>query len=234
MDTPIRTVRSREVKAGLRNPFRLDMRLRLDALTAPRWLWSLRRHGVPRFQSFAPYLPAGAGIEQMAAFTQREFGGAFTWDEVARYRDRWKKPMMLKGIMHPEDAERAVALGIDGILVSNHGGRQIEALPASIDVLPAIVEQVRGRAAVMLDSGVRTGWDVARAVALGADAAFAGKAFLWSLGALGMHGPEHMIDLFTDDLRATLGQLGCRNVGELRSVAVRHPGAWRPADFRRG
>ena len=129
-------------------------------------------------------------------------GGAFTWDEVARYRERWNGPLVVKGIMHPDDAERAVSLGIDGIWVSNHGGRQVEALPAPIDVLPAIAAQVGERATVLMNSGVRSGLDVVRAVALGAKAAFAGKAFLWGLGALGEHGPSHVIDLLIDEARA--------------------------------
>ncbi len=158
---------------------------------------------------------------------QREFGGAFTWDEIARYREKWKKPLVLKGVLHPEDAERAVSLGLDGIFVSNHGGRQIDALPPPIDLLPEIAARVGGRATIVLDSGVRSGVDVARALALGADAAFAGKAFLWSLGALGASGPGHLVDLFVEDLRATLGQLGCADLDALRSVVVRHPGAFR-------
>jgi len=135
-------------------------------------------------------------------------GGAFSWDEVKRYRDRWKKPLILKGILHPEDAEKAVALGADGILVSNHGGRQIEALPPPIDCVPAVVKAVNKRASVLFDSGVRSGTDVARALALGADAALAGKAFLWGLGALGSDGPGHVIDLLIDELRSALGQIG--------------------------
>jgi L-lactate dehydrogenase (cytochrome) len=133
--------------------------------------------------------------------------------------------------MHPEDAARAVELGLDGLFVTSHGGRQIDALPAPIDVLPAIAVEVGNRAEIIFDSGVRSGVDAARAVALGADSAFAGKAFLWSLGALGERGPAHLIDLLIDDVSATLGQLGCRNVEELRSVAVRHPGAYTAGDF---
>jgi len=231
VDTPSRTTRPREVKSGILTPFRLDMRLRLDALSAPRWLMSMAKHGIPKFANFGPYLPPGAGIAETAAFTQREGGGAFTWEEVARYRDKWKKPLVLKGVMHPEDAEKAIALGLDGIVVTNHGGRQIEALPAAVDVLPAIAEQVRGRLTVIFDSGVRSGVDAARAVALGADLAMAGKPFLWSMGALGERGPAHLIDLMTEDLRATLGQLGCNNVADLRNVPVRHARAYRKEDF---
>jgi len=117
------------------------------------------------------------------------------------------------------------------LFVTNHGGRQIDALPAPIDVLPAIADAVGDKVTLIYDSGVRSGVDAARAVALGADAAFAGKSFLWSLGALGENGPEHYINVLIDDVSATLGQLGCRNVNELRDIAVRHPGAYTAADF---
>ena len=133
--------------------------------------------------------------------------------------------MVLKGILHPLDAAKAVALGIEGIWVSNHGGRQIEALPPSIDVLPAIVAEVGNRATTIMDSGIRSGLDVIRAVALGAHAAFAGKAFLWGLGALGEAGPGHVIDLVIEEARAALGQIGAHSLAEARSVAIRHPGA---------
>lgn len=231
IDTPTRTTRPREVKSGIMNPFKLTMRLKLDALRSPHWMRSLARNGIPRFTSLAPYMEPGVSLPEAAAFIRRESGGAFTWDEIARYRDKWKKPLMLKGVMHPEDAERAVELGIDGLFVTNHGGRQIDALPAPIDVLPAIANAVGDKATLVYDSGVRSGVDAARAVALGADAAFAGKSFLWSLGALGEKGPGHYIDVLIDDVSATLGQLGCRNVDELRDIAVRHPGAYAAADF---
>jgi (S)-mandelate dehydrogenase len=209
----------------------LTNRLRMDAMTSPHWLFSMMRNGIPRFVSLRPYMNGKTSIEDSTKFIRAEAGGAFTWDEIARYRDAWKGPLLLKGVLHPADAERAVAAGIDGLVVTNHGGRQIDALPASIDALPAIAAQVGGRAEIIVDSGVRSGVDVARAIALGANAGFAGKAFLWSLGALGGDGPGHMIDLFKDDLSATLGQLGCYTVDELRSVKVRHPGAYTLADF---
>ena len=130
------------------------------------WLFSMVRNGIPRFVSLRPYMNGKTSIEASTKFIRAESGGAFTWEEVARYRELWKGPLLLKGILHPEDAERAIAAGIDGLVVTNHGGRQIDALPASIDALPAIVEKVKGRAEIIVDSGVRSGVDVARAAAL--------------------------------------------------------------------
>lgn len=232
IDTPARTIRSREVRSGIMNPFKMTMRLRLDAMTSPRWLSALAKNGIPRFVSLNPYLPRpNMSLEETAAFIRSEQGGAFTWEEVARYRERWKGPLVLKGVLHPADAEKAVALGVDGLFVTNHGGRQIEALPTSIDALPAIRAAVGDRATLLLDSGVRSGVDAARAIACGADAAFAGKSFLWSLGALGPKGPGHLINVYTEDVKATLGQLGCKTVDDLRGVKVRHPGAWKLEDF---
>ncbi len=231
IDTPIRTTRTREVKSGIVTPFRLTARMQLDALSSPHWTRAMIRNGIPRFVNLVPYMSGATDIVAATSFMQREGGGAFTWEEVARYRDKWKKPLLVKGVLHPEDAEKAAALGLDGIVVSNHGGRQIDALPAPIDTLPAIAASVGKKMTIIYDSGVRSGVDVARAIALGADACLAGKAFLWSLGALGEKGPAHLIRLFIDELRATLGQLGCPAVGDLRNVAVRHPGAYRAEDF---
>jgi (S)-mandelate dehydrogenase len=228
VDVPVRTTRPREVSAGITSPFRPDLRMIVDILTSPGYLGSLWRRGQPRFANLKPYTTDAASVDEVAEFVRREMGGAFTWDEVARYRERWKRPLVVKGILDPADAERCVSLGVDGIVVSNHGGRQVEGLPAAIDALPAVVHAVAGRAAVMLDSGVRSGLDVVRAMALGADAAFAGKAFLWGLGALGPEGPGHVIDLMIDEMKSAFGQVGARRPAEARSVSVRHPGAWRP------
>jgi (S)-mandelate dehydrogenase len=227
LDVPVRTVRSREVKVGLGGggAFKPDWRMALGMLKCPGWAMAMRRNNLPRFANIQPYAGPGAGLNDTIRFARKEMGGAFSWDEVARYRERWRRPLVVKGLLHPADAEKAVALGVDGIVVSNHGGRQIEALPAPIDSVPAIVKAVGGRTTVMFDSGVRSGTDVARALALGASAAFAGKAFLWGLGALGSDGPGHVIDLFIDELQSALGQIGAHSPEEARDVAVRHPGA---------
>jgi len=225
LDVPVRTTRPREVATGIAGAFNVTPAILAQIAGAPGWALAVWKHGVPRFASLRSYVGANASLNEVIAFARREMRGAFTWDEVKMYRNRWKGTLVVKGILHPQDAETAVSLGVDGILVSNHGGRQVEALPAAIDALPAIVRQVGRRATVMMDSGVRSGSDVVRACALGAAAAFAGKAFLWGLGALGEEGPVHVIDLLIEETQAALGQLGAHSVEEARALTIRHPGA---------
>jgi len=227
IDVPVRTTRAREVAAGVTTPFRPDLPMLLDIATSPGWLIAMLRNGMPRFANLRAYAGSDTSIASVAQFARREIKGAFTWDEIARYRERWKRPLVLKGIMHPDDAEKAISLGVDGIVVSNHGGRQVEALPAAIDALPAVVAKVAGRITVLMDSGIRSGADVVRALALGAQSTFAGKAFLWSLGALGSRGPAHVIELLREETRAALGQIGARRPADARSIVIRHPGALR-------
>lgn len=223
LDVPVRTTRSRETYAGLGGAFKPTPRMIYEMMIRPRWLWALLRNGYPRFATIRHYA-GNVGTNDTINFARSEMGGAFSWEEVARYRDRWKGPMALKGILHPADAEKAVSLGVDGIWVSNHGGRQIEAIAPSIDCLPGIVAAVGGKATVVLDSGVRSGSDVMRALALGANAAFAGKSFLWAVAALGDDGPAQLIDLYIDELRAALGQIGALSPAEARAAKVLHPG----------
>ena len=227
LDVPVRTTRSREVVVGLGGAgvFRPGPRMMWDIITAPRWACAMFRNGQPRFANIKPYAGVNASLNEVIQFARNEMGGAFSWEEVARYRERWKGPLVVKGILHPADAERAVKLGVDGVVVSNHGGRQIEALPAPIDCLPDVVRTVGSRATVLMDSGIRSGTDVVRALALGASAAFAGKAFLWSLGALGSEGPGHVLDLLADETQAALGQIGAHKPTDARKVMVRHPDA---------
>ena len=225
LDVPVRTTRSREVAGGIVYPFRITPSMALGVATSPSYATALWRNGITRFACLQPYAGADTSVNAMARFMRGEQRGAFTWEEVARFRDAWKRPLVIKGIMHPSDAEKAVSLGAEGIVVSNHGGRQVEGLPASIDALPGVVAAVGSRATVMLDSGVRSGVDVVRALTLGAKAAFAGKAFLWGLGALGGDGPGHVVDLMVDEMRSALGQLGAKTLADARMVMVRHPGA---------
>jgi L-lactate dehydrogenase (cytochrome) len=223
LDVPVRTTRSRETYAGLAGEFHPTARMIYEMMIRPRWLMALLRNGYPRFATISHYANS-KNTNEIIRYARQRMGGAFSWDEVARYRDAWKGPMALKGIMHPADAEKAVSLGVEGIWISNHGGRQIEALIPSIDVLPAIAAAVGKKSTILLDSGVRSGQDVMRALALGADAAFAGKSFLWAVGALGDAGPEQLVSLYIDELRASLGQIGALSPKEARDAKIIHPG----------
>jgi len=227
MDVPVRTVRPREVASGLGSPgFMRRPGAIAQVLGSPGWLRAFLKNGQPRFGNLRPYHERdGAGLD-LVRFARREIGGAYTWEEVARFREAWRGPLVLKGILHPDDARRCVELGVDGIWVSNHGGRQLEGLPPSIEALPGIVSAIAAagaasRLTVLMDSGVRSGTDVVRALALGATAVFAGKAFLWGLGAAGEDGPRHVIDLLTDETRAALGQLGAHSPSQAVRIETR-------------
>jgi len=229
LDVPTRTKRPRDLRNGFGMPFRLRASTIVEAAVAWPWCMALLRAGMPTFANVVAY--SGPGREATATFVQKNVGGGFSWEVLARLRDRWRRPMMVKGIMHPGDAERAASLGIDGVVVSNHGGRQFDAAPASVDVLPAIVSSVGDRCTVMLDSGVVAGVDVLRALALGAQGAFAGRAFMLALAALGDRGAQHMASAFVEELALAMAQCGVTSTDQVCSLTTRHSGAWRPDDF---
>jgi L-lactate dehydrogenase (cytochrome) len=223
LDVPTRSKRPREMRNRLAVPFQPGARTIYEVATSPAWLIALLRNGQPDFVNMAPY--AGKGRGAIADFVTRELGGSFTWDEVKLYRDLWKGPLVVKGILHPDDARKAVSIGVDGIQVSNHGGRQFEAAPAAIDALPAIRKAIGDKVTLLFDSGIRSGIDVLRVLALGGQAALAGRPFLYALAALGDDGANYVINLLIDEIRTALRQAGLQNVGEAMSLTVRHPGA---------
>jgi L-lactate dehydrogenase (cytochrome) len=227
VDSAGKSKRPRDIRNGVAVPFPMTPGNVWQVLTSPAWTRSLIKHGMPRTENLVPY--AGPNPDQVstARTMQLRSGGSHSWDELARLRERWRRPFVIKGILHPRDAERAVALGADGIIVSNHGGRHFDGAPASIDVLPAIVAAVGTRATVMIDSGIRSGLDVVRALALGAKAGFTGRPFAYALAALGPVGASHVIDLFFDEIRTEFTHTGIRSVAEAAAITARHPGAWR-------
>jgi (S)-mandelate dehydrogenase len=226
VDSAGKSKRPRDIRNRVALPFPITASSVWQVATSPAWAWSLLRHGMPRTENLVPY--AGPDPTQVSTGRTMELrsGGSHTWDELARLRERWKRAFVVKGILHPQDAERAVGLGADGIIVSNHGGRHFDGAPATIDVLPAIVAAVGSRATVMVDSGIRGGLDVVRALALGAKAGFAGRPFLYGLAALGPVGAAHVVDLFLEEIRTEFTHTGVRSVAEAAAITARHPGAW--------
>ncbi len=225
LDVPARTKRPRELRNRLIIPYTVGLRTFLHVLPHPAWLFALQRHGQTAFANYQAYAGDNAPNREVVKFVREQSGGAFTWDEVARFRERWPGALVVKGILHPQDAERAVELGVDGVVVSNHGGRQLESAPAAIDVLPAVAAAVGDRATVLFDSGIRSGEDVVRALALGASSTLSGRAFMYGLAALGDDGPGYVANLFFDEIAVALRQVGAHNCSETRDLVVRHPGA---------
>ena len=229
VDSAGKSKRPRDIRNGVRVPFPINPWTTYQVLTSPAWTMALLRNGMPITANLVPYADDSSQLAT-ARTMQLRSGGSHTWEELDRLRARWKRAFVVKGILHPQDAERAVAMGADGIIVSNHGGRHFDGAPATIDVLPAIVSAVGSRATVMIDSGIRGGLDVVRALALGAKSCFSGRCFAYGLGALGPAGAAHVVDLFLDEIRTELLHVGARSVAEAAAITTRHPGAWRTFD----
>lgn len=222
LDVPVRSKRPRDLRNGFAMPFRLGYRNMLDVAASPHWLRALAKRGKPSFANMEAY----AGGRDPAAFVAGHVGGGFGWDVLVRLRETWRGPMLVKGVLHPADAETARSLGFDGVIVSNHGGRQFDAAPASIDMLPAIAAAVGRDMTVILDSGVTSGVDMMRALACGAQSCFSARAFMLALAAIGDDGARHMAASFIDEFTIALGQSGLRSTAEARKAPVRHPTAW--------
>lgn len=225
LDVPMRQKRVHDVRNGLVVPFKYRPRTIFDIARAPFWALEMLQKGQPRFENMRKYVGENASVAELASFVTQNMTTGVTWDDIARFRAAWPRALVLKGIQHPADAERAVALGIDGIWVSNHGGRQFDAAPASIDTVPAIAAAVGGRAKILYDGSIRSGLDVLRALAAGADFCFAGRAFLLSVAAIGQAGGSHATAAFMEEIRGTFGQAGIRNVAEAAAATVLHPNA---------
>jgi L-lactate dehydrogenase (cytochrome) len=233
IDSAGKSKRPRDIRSGVTVPFVLSPSIAFQVATSPSWAWALYRTGMLRSENVVPYTAGPATRDSTAKIImQVRSSGSHTWDELARLRDRWKRAFVVKGVLHPADAERLVSLGADGLIVSNHGGRHFDGAPAPVDILPAIVAAVGSRTTVMVDSGIRGGLDIVRALALGAKATFAGRPFLYGLGALGEEGARHVVDMYFEELRTEFQHVGVRSVAEAATVTVRHPGAWRHGEDR--
>ncbi len=215
-DVPVASRRERQVRAGVVVPPKITPRMLYRCMVRPTWSLATLVAGSPRFRGLEKYID-GSDMRDMLSFIGQELGGSLDWAYLEAVRQEWDGPLVLKGILTTGEAERAAAIGFDGIMVSNHGGRQFDGAPAAIDVLPAIAEAVGQRTKILFDSGVRGGLDIARALALGADFVLMGRAFMYGVAALGRRGGDHVAELLKADLINNMTQLGCATLDQLRA-----------------
>ena len=213
VDVPASSRRERDIRNGLSLPPRMGLKTIYRAAVRPAWLLQVLRSGRPKFRNVARYAPAGKSLESyvMQQFLLRPL----SWKRIERIRAQWSGPLVLKGILHPDDARRAVDAGADGLIVSNHGGRQLDAAPTPLDALPAVCDAVGDRATVMVDSGIMSGLDVARCLASGAQFVFCGRAFMYGVAALGNAGGDHAVAILREGLKDILTQVGCNAASAL-------------------
>jgi (S)-mandelate dehydrogenase len=198
-------------------PRQLSLRNKLQVLRHPRWLRQVMwPHGLPSMGNLDPYLPE----DESTALGSMQFIGEqmdtlLDWSALARVRDQWAGQLLLKGVLHPADAERAIALGLDGVVISNHGGRQLDGAVSGLDALRLITPLTRGRLTLLLDGGIRRGSDIVKALALGADAVLLGRASLYGVAVAGEAGTARALDLLAEELRRTLNLMGCPDIDDL-------------------
>lgn len=215
VDIPAPTRRERNIRNGMSVPPILDMRTMFQIATHPHWARRVLRQGIPDFENLSPYYPKGSSLKQSADFVERVMTGHVGADRVRRIRDAWKGKLLIKGVLDVSEAQTYLTLGADGLIVSNHGGRQLDAAPTAISVLPAIRRKLGSDVLIMADGGIRSGLDIARMLALGADFVLIGRPFVFASAAMGAAGGDHLMTILKAELSSTMAQLGCRTIGDL-------------------
>lgn len=213
-DVPTGSRRERQTRAGVTVPPKTGLRTLYHVAMRPHWALETLRYGQPAFRGLEKYLDS-KDMQNMTAFMGKALGGSLDWDYLKAVREEWDGPILLKGVLDAQEAKQAAAMGLDGVVVSNHGGRQFDAAPAAIHALPAIKAAVGDQISVLYDSGIRTGLDIARAIALGADFVLLGRPFMYGVAALGEVGGKHVMEILYEDLKNNMIQVGCREISEL-------------------
>lgn len=212
-DVPSFGFRPRDIRNGLAMPPRMTFKNILQIMGKPNWALQTLRHGTPSFATMKPYMPKGLDMKQLGAFMDKTFSGRLNKDKIASIRDQWQGKLVIKGIASSEDAQLAVDLGLDGMIVSNHGGRQLDAGESAIKSLANLLS-FKDQLTVMMDSGIRSGADVARALAAGADFTFMGRTFMYSTAALGNNGGQHAMAILKRQLKQVMEQVCCERIAD--------------------
>jgi len=220
VDVPSFGLRYREIKSGLSMPPRMTLTNILQAALRPVWSFETLKVGIPEFATLKPYMGKDLNLKQLGAYMNATFTGRVDADKIAAIRDRWKGKLVIKGIVCEEDAEKAVHLGADGIIVSNHGGRQIDAGESTIKPLKNLAGKYGDKMKVMIDSGLRSGPDIGRALASGAEFTFMGRPCMYGVGALGKKGGNHTLTILKLQLKQVMEQLGCEKLEDFRECLI--------------
>ncbi len=215
VDLPVGGKRERDFRNDFSIPFRFTPRNVFDFATRPAWALPMLLRGVPVMENLRGFSAEATDSAAIASSVGRNYDPSFCWDDLARIRDHWPRTLIVKGIVRPDDAERAAAIGCEGIVVSNHGGRQLDGGIATLDALPAVAAAVTGRASVLLDGGIRRGADIVKALALGADAVLIGRATLYGVCAGGEAGALRALDILRDELTRTMQLCGVQRIGDI-------------------
>jgi isopentenyl diphosphate isomerase/L-lactate dehydrogenase-like FMN-dependent dehydrogenase len=216
-DFPVAGKRERDLRSGLLPKQEFPLRTKLDIMMHPWWVLTVARNR-PRFVNVERELGTGTNVNNFVGHGM--FDPSLDWDDLKRFRDRWQGKLLLKGVLRADDAERAVGLGVDGVWLSNHGGRQLDRAISGMEALPEVVSAVGTRTAVIVDGGVRRGADIAKAVALGASAVALGRAPVYGLGAGGQAGASRALEILREELDRTLALTGSRRIAELTADLI--------------
>ena len=209
VDVPVSSNRERNRRNGVGRPLRLSLGARLDALRRPFWLKDYIAHGIAMLPNWQPYAHEGASADEISELFSRQLPNSLSWKDIQSYRELWPRTLVLKGVMHTDDAIRAAEIGVDGLIISNHGARQLDRAASSLDVLPRIDQAVGERMTLMLDGGVRRGADVVIARALGAKFVFLGRPTLYGAIAGGDGGAAKAVRILRDEIDKVMSQIGC-------------------------
>lgn len=211
-DFPVAGKRERDYRSGMLPKQQFPLSTKLDILMHPRWLARVATNR-PRFVNVERELGPGKDVNNFVGHGM--FDPSLNWDDLKRFRDRWPGKMLLKGVLRAEDAQRAVGMGLDGIVLSNHGGRQLDSAISGVDALPEVAAAIGGKASIIVDGGIRRGSDIAKAIALGAEAVILGRAPVYGLAAGGREGAIKALEILQEELDTTLALTGCRSIRDL-------------------
>lgn len=220
-DVPSFGYRPRDIRNGLSMPPKMSIKNIIEAIKRPQWLMETLKNGQPNFEILKPYMPKNLNLNQLAKFMDVTFSGRLDEEKIKKIRDNWKGKLVIKGVESINDVEKACNIGLDGIIVSNHGGRQVDVGQATIDSMNSIIPKYKNKIKIMMDSGIRGGADVARVMSCGADFCFLGRTFMYGVSALGKKGGTHTITMLKKQLTQIMEQFSCGEISDFQDKIIK-------------